>query len=273
MTTSISLFVDAGYLFKQGSAAALGRIRGRHELDFDAGVFVVDLTNWLCQQFPSDELFRTYWYDGAKRGVAVPEQLSIAALPYVKFRLGRINSSGQQKGVDTLIVRDLMVLSQERSINRAVVLSGDEDLREGIEYAQDRGVRVAVLGIKAPAGSNQSVELIREADESLLVPPDLLKRSLKLKPQSAAVRLPLTVTDPSSLTDAARAFAANWTEKANADELTALVAVKPSLPRSLDSQLLKSVVEECGIQRSLETEELKSVRTAFWTAIEKETTS
>ena len=61
-----------------------------------------------------------------------------------------------------------MVLSQERSIDRAVVLAGDEDLREGIEYAQDRGVLVTVIGIAdRRGGTSQSLELRREADECL----------------------------------------------------------------------------------------------------------
>jgi uncharacterized LabA/DUF88 family protein len=54
-----------------------------------------------------------------------------------------------------------MVLSQERSIHRAVVLSGDEDLREGAEYAQGRGVRVAVVGVDPNGDRSQSVLLPR----------------------------------------------------------------------------------------------------------------
>jgi uncharacterized LabA/DUF88 family protein len=162
---SVSIFVDAGYLYKQGSGAVLNAKLGRHEVSLDAHKFVEELVGWVCQLYPDDGLLRTYWYDGARQGVPTPDQLDVAALSFVKLRLGRINSSGQQKGVDTLIVRDLMVLSQERSIHRAVVLSGDEDLREGIEYVQDRGVRVAVVGIDAHGDRSQSVELVREADE------------------------------------------------------------------------------------------------------------
>ena len=164
-------FVDAGYLFKQGSLALFGpakggpgRSWGRHEITFDPEPFMQKLSAWLCQRYPEDQLFRTYWYDGAKLGVPT-EQLAVASLSFVKLRLGRINSAGVQKGVDTLMVRDLMVLSQERSIHRAIVLSGDEDIREGIEYAQDRGVRVAVLGIGL-RGVQPIHELLREADEA-----------------------------------------------------------------------------------------------------------
>jgi len=176
---NLCIFVDAGYLFKQGSSAALHAKLGRHDLLFNALDFMVALRAWLRQCYPEDELLRTYWYDGAKQGVPTPDQLDVASLAFVKLRLGRINSAGQQKGVDTLMVRDLMVLSQERSIQRAVVLSGDEDLREGIEYAQDRGVRVALVGIDAGGDRSQSVELVRESDESLLLPESILDGMLE----------------------------------------------------------------------------------------------
>ena len=97
-----------------------------------------------------------------------------------------MNAADQQKGVDTLIVRDVMVLSQERSIDRAVVLAGDEDLREGIEYAQDRGVLVTVVGIADERGNtSQSIELRREADEALALASTALGTLTILAPNAA----------------------------------------------------------------------------------------
>ena len=43
----------------------------------------------------------------------------------------------------------------------------DEDLREGVKAAQDRGVRVTLIGIPAPSGFNQSEELCWEVDDQL----------------------------------------------------------------------------------------------------------
>jgi uncharacterized LabA/DUF88 family protein len=135
-----AVFVDAGYYYAQGSYAALGTTIRRHELICDEAEFLADLTGVIIALLPADgEVLRTYWYDGARNGRPTEAHLAIGALQRVKLRLGRINSAGQQKGVDSLIVRDLMVLSQERSITHAFVLSGDEDLREGVVYAQDRG--------------------------------------------------------------------------------------------------------------------------------------
>lgn len=284
MASNLAIFVDAGYLYKQGALAAYGTALKRHEVSLDAQQFVGRLTTYVVDQFPNDELFRTYWYDGSKGGVASSEQLSVAALAYVKFRRGRINSAGQQKGVDTLIVRDLMVLSQERSIQRAVVLSGDEDLREGIEYAQDRGVRVALLGIEASGGASQSTELVREADQVLALPPEFLRASL--------VRVVVAGPDAASsgsnssgvptkgrpgeehlaghttVLDAAREYALVWTSAATDNDIAALMAHHPGMPQELDRELMKSVVKRTGIY-PLDDDQRKSARRAFRAVVDE----
>lgn len=81
----------------------------------------------------------------------------------MKLRLGHINVNGQQKGVDSLIILDLVELSRNKAISDAVVLSGDEDVRAGISVAQSLGVRVHLLGVASTDGS-QARDLIEEAD-------------------------------------------------------------------------------------------------------------
>jgi uncharacterized LabA/DUF88 family protein len=62
-----------------------------------------------------------------------------------------------------------MTLARERAIAEAFLLSGDEDLREGVTAAQDQGVRVTVVGIQPVSQHhNQSRELIQEADQVAL---------------------------------------------------------------------------------------------------------
>lgn len=285
MADRVSIFVDAGYLFKQGAGAVLGAKLGRREVRLDARRFVADLATWLCSSHPDEELLRTYWYDGAARGVPSTEQLDVAALPFVKMRLGRINSAGQQKGVDTLMVRDLMVLSQERSIQRAVVLSGDEDLREGIEYAQDRGVRVAVVGIDAGGDLSQSPELVREADEALVLPTDILSntlvRAVPVVPASsmAVPARPVLSSNrasgpPASLASNpfaahAAAFTRAWLAKAPSGALANLVAARPAIPRDIDAQMLRFAVEQSGV-RTIEEDDRRAMRAAFWLVLTNE---
>ena len=105
-----------------------------------------------------------YWYDGLLRtNIPTSEQDEIARAPDTKLRLGLVNSHGQQKGVDSLIVTDLIELARNRAIGDALLLSGDEDIRIGAQVAQTFGVRVHLLGIK-PARSSQSSDLLREVD-------------------------------------------------------------------------------------------------------------
>ncbi len=270
----MAVFVDAGYLFKQGSSATLGEKLGRHELQLDAPRFVDEVGRWLCDRYPSDKLLRTYWYDGAKRGVPSAEQLEIAALPFVKFRLGRINAAGQQKGVDTLMVRDLMVLSQERSIRRAVVLSGDEDLREGIEYVQDRGVSVAVVGIDADGDRNQSIELVREADEHLVLPTQTLVACVRRRGSQSTPSVPAqgssTAGPVASSQDGyqtcAETFARRWLANATEGEVAALVAGKPKIPRELDAQMLQEATGGPG-GHTISDSDRRSMRREFWQTV------
>lgn len=284
MSGNLAIFVDAGYLFKQGALSAFGVSLGRHDTSLDASQFVERLTDWVREKYPHNEMLRTYWYDGSKDGVPSPDQLEVAALPYVKFRRGRINSAGQQKGVDTLIVRDLMVLSQERSIQRAVVLSGDEDLREGIEYAQDRGVHVAVLGIRAKGTSSQSRELVREADQVLYVPDEMIKGTLSrnvpieiAKPPTSTNAQVTTAPEvkvatnhalsPDPVLVAARNCAQVWLAGATRDEVAALLKGRPSLPATLDGGLLRFIVKQTGIY-TLSEDQRREARVAFWETID-----
>lgn len=276
---SFSVFVDAGYLFKQGARAVLNARLGRHQVSLDGQRFNEELSAWICRLYPKDELLRTYWYDGARQGIATSDQIDVARLSFVKLRLGRINSLGQQKGVDTLIVRDLMILSQERSILRAVVLSGDEDLREGIESAQDRGVRVAVLGIEADGEMSQSLELVQEADESLVLPLDILERSLTWRPSTAVVggpRRAVTVSHSAGRSDAelyveyARQFAHEWLAKATAAEIGRVVIHRPKVPRPLDALMLENAAGVLGV-RTISDDVRREMRAAFWLVVEAET--
>lgn len=104
-----AIFVDAGYLYAAGGWLCCST-RARSDFDLDAKAFnemAVTLATGLC----SSAVLRTYWYDGAKKGIPSAQQQRIAGLANVKLRLGRLNSQNEQKGVDALIYRDLMTLA------------------------------------------------------------------------------------------------------------------------------------------------------------------
>jgi len=76
--------------------------------------------------------------------------------------LGQVTAEGQH-GVDQLLIDDLVTLAQNRALADAVLLTGDDDIRPGVEQAQALGVRVHLLGIP-PARDNQAAALVQAAD-------------------------------------------------------------------------------------------------------------
>lgn len=158
----VAVFVDAGYLFASGSVLLMGEKLTRGELYLDHEQVLTALKD-LAERVTGARLLRIYWYDGTSSGPTA-QQLSLAYCRNLKLRLGFVNTAGQQKGVDSLIVTDMITLARNRAMDYAVLLSGDEDVRVGVQQAQEWGVRVHLLGI-APATTNQSAFLVQEADD------------------------------------------------------------------------------------------------------------
>jgi uncharacterized LabA/DUF88 family protein len=159
----VAIFVDAGYLFAQGSVALVGQKQRRSDVKFNVTAAISELTATAQAKCPDTRLLRIYWYDAPPpRGMST-EHTALAHADYVKLRLGVLNRQGQQKGVDSLIVTDMIELARNKSICDAVLLSGDEDVRIGVQIAQNFGVGVHLVGIH-PARGSQSILLSQEAD-------------------------------------------------------------------------------------------------------------
>jgi hypothetical protein len=60
-------------------------------------------------------------------------------------------------------VTDLIDLARNQAISDALIMSGGEDIRVGVQVAQTFGVRTHLLGVK-PARGSQSPDLVQEAD-------------------------------------------------------------------------------------------------------------
>jgi uncharacterized LabA/DUF88 family protein len=157
-----AIFVDAGYLYAQGSEVVFNKKTERSLLE-------IDITKCLAameEQFPFKQfinLLRVYWYDGIKGNMLNDEQEKIARTDFVKFRAGTVNSANIQKGVDSLIVTDLIELARNRAITDAVIITGDADLKIGMTIAQSFGVRVHLLGL-GEGKASQSSSLLDEVD-------------------------------------------------------------------------------------------------------------
>lgn len=257
------MFVDAGYLFASGGHLCHETSR-RVDLTLDQP----GLLEWLANEAQGHSdvgLLRTYWYDGARDGLPSESHERIAARPGVKLRLGRLNTKNQQKGVDALIYRDLMTLATERVITDAYLLSGDEDLREGVKAAQDRGVRVTLIGIPARTGYNQSKELCWEVDDRLTLDKETLSAFLKLldRPQPDPDAQPQTTP-----TAAGEAFATSWLQNADAKSADDLFAEHPRIPWHIDVELLQSAESDMQVSLREDQNSRDQVRAAFWRMIE-----
>ena len=98
--TRAAIFVDAGYLFAQGSVALTGTKQPRTKLILNVTATIAELKAVHQTKTAGCELLRVYWYDGALGTRPTLEQTTLAHTDNVKLRLGFINSLGQQKGVD-----------------------------------------------------------------------------------------------------------------------------------------------------------------------------
>lgn len=259
-----AIFVDAGYLLAGGGLICCGT-KKRAEIDCD----YEGVTRALSSHALSNcglSVLRIYWYDGAPNAIPMPDHLEVANLTNVKLRLGRL-TGGEQKGVDSLIVRDLMTLARERAIATAYLVSGDEDLREGVVAAQDMGVRVVLLGLPSDKRQNQAATLIREADEHLVLEKEFWIDHFRLRESSTPTSADgeSAAAQPARLspTEAGRRFAEQWLVGATDEEADELIAQHPSIPRPLDAQLLRAAEQSLGSLRESQ-ERKKELRAGFW---------
>jgi uncharacterized LabA/DUF88 family protein len=193
MGMNVAGFVDVGFV-RAAVAKACGIEPSKVRLDAAALVQQVEriADSW-------DGLFlRVYWYDGQhpqsdpRHGNQRKYLDAVAAIPGIQLRLGHITSHTpawheqlhraldkcgvdratferhfklapeyQQKGVDTLMVLDIVRLAQRSAYDIAVVFSGDRDICEAVRAAQDEGRRVTLL---VPDDRSAGAELRSLAD-------------------------------------------------------------------------------------------------------------
>ncbi|MDE0420999.1 MAG: NYN domain-containing protein [Gammaproteobacteria bacterium] len=157
----VAVFVDAGYLYAEGSRALAGRPLTRSAVVLDPPSAVSVLTHFAREQ-SGLPLLRIYWYDGTAHR-PTRAQVALSEEAGVKLRLGRLDGGGRQKGVDALMASDLVGLARNRAMTDCVLLTGDDELRVAVAEIQQLGVRVHLLAI-APAARSQSRLLRQEAD-------------------------------------------------------------------------------------------------------------
>ena len=109
----VAVFVDAGYLFAQGSRVLTRTKLQRGEMRLNVDGVVRALADVAARASRELRLLRIYWYDGTS-GEPSHQHRTLARHAHVKVRLGIVNRQGQQKGVDSLLVTDMITLATER---------------------------------------------------------------------------------------------------------------------------------------------------------------
>jgi len=261
----VAVFVDAGYLFAQGSALLAGKKLNRGEISLDHEAAIKALAQFATE-ISNLPLLRVYWYDGTSTGPTA-QHLTLAHLSNVKVRLGFVNSVGEQKGVDSLIVTDMINLARNGAVGDALLMSGDEDLRVGVQQAQEFGVRVHLVGIKPSRGS-QSLFLLQEADTthewSEVEVSSFLKCNSRMVSSPQVPQHASPAATGRTMISPLESVANDIAKKLESSEVSALVQAFESarqLPRDIDGRLLSQ--SRTAIGRDLGSVEKKQVRQIF----------
>lgn len=259
----VAVFVDAGYLFAQGSVALMGSKQPRSLIDIDEQAAIAKLRE-TAEALSGLPLLRIYWYDGASpvRGPTT-EHARLAQSGDLKLRLGFLNSAGEQKGVDALIVTDLIDLARNKAMADAVLVSGDEDVRIGVQVAQSYGVRVHLVGIE-PARASQSAQLLNEADTTTEWSSGIVAAFLALRPATgSATAVPaISAPAPEALYEAVIVSCVHELLPSDVDGIKAFWATgERGIPREFDGRLLARCREVSG--RDLAPQEKRQVRSRF----------
>lgn len=257
-----ALFVDAGYVIATSCKAKFGERVPRHELrvaDTALADALVERSFRLAEAREGPmRLLRVYWYDAAPEAMPAVQHRNLAAHPTVKLRLGRLTPQGQ-KGVDAKLILDLVTLSREKALDVAIVVSGDEDVREAVEEAQKMGVRVLLVGVQLPVGgSDQSQTLIWESDEHHLLPPDFWAAFVD--------RAPASLSGEFDAGQLGEAFAIGWLNRAPAGALQELVSNRPRVDATVDAELMRYACDATGVVQ-IDEEGRHLLRAGFWRGI------
>jgi uncharacterized LabA/DUF88 family protein len=260
----VAVFVDAGYFFAAGGKAAYD-ITQRNRLGFpNPRKCVDDIIKRAADLSRNDNLLRVYWYDALTGTTPTATQSTIAHLHGVKLRLGVVNRTGEQKGVDSLIVTDLIDLARNRAIIDAVLIAGDEDLRVAVQVAQAYGVRVHILAAGNP-NRNVSPSLQMEADSVYALDEEWFKEHLTaVSVERPAQHESTPLKANLNVIEAANKTVNEILTGARAEDITMLAshfATSTEVPGEYDRRLIACTAGYVG--RKLTGTEMRQIRGIF----------
>lgn len=261
----VAVFVDAGYFFAGGATAISGSSRPRHTLRLNETAAISELRDVASAKSDGGDFLRIYWYDAPPPGGRIGVQhTALAFSDHLKLRLGVLNNVGQQKGVDSLIVTDMIELARNGAITDALLVSGDEDVRIGVQIAQSFGVRVHLLGM-APLRASLSDLLMQEADTTTEWSADDIGKFLEYTPEDRhAAAAPVAAAPDSTDRGWLTTIVTGIVDHLSTSDLAALQIFwegQKGLPSDHDRPLLGKCKAAAG--RDLDAREKTAMRTLF----------
>lgn len=197
-----SIHIDAGYLYAALATRTTGS-SNRAAIKLDEASFISGLVE-LARADAELRLLRVLWYDAAKDGLPDSHQRKIGLINSVKLRMGRINTFGEQKGVDLRLGLDLVSVAVNRAVDVAYVVSGDDDLTEAVTDAQDLGLQVKLISVPSPVTARPlavAMNLSLAVDSVLYLPDALMDATVTRIVNPAPT--PVTPDEPTVVVPAA----------------------------------------------------------------------
>ena len=185
-----AVFIDGGYIDKVLESFA--------EVKKDYSLIPKIDYQALAKQFGVEvdcEVFRTYYYDCSpyQGNPPTPEERArfvgherfmtvLRRMPRFEVRLGRLDRiptgpnsyKYQQKRVNSLLTLDLAKLSWQKTIQTAVIISGDSDFIPAVNEAKNMGVLTRVYYSKKGSCRIHD-QLHQTCDEKIEITSDLIK--------------------------------------------------------------------------------------------------
>lgn len=146
MLERTQVFVDTSYLL--ATFYNSWQVSAREQLEIELHS-VVQTLHYFAKLQVNQPVQRQNWYDGVPERGLHRYQEELRKLSGVQFRAGKLVKVGNrraQKGVDTLLVADMIVSAYNGGCSDMVLVCGDADMVPGVEEAVKRGVRVHLIG-------------------------------------------------------------------------------------------------------------------------------
>jgi len=192
-----AIFIDAGFLLAVGGMQTAGTsLRSATTVNFEP---LIEGILKCTQQFSGLPTLRTYWYDASRDALFTDQHKRIGMISGVKVRLGRMSVDGTQKGVDLKLGLDLVGVARNRAASTVFLLSGDDDLAEAVEAAQDFGIKVVLVGFEDPnhkLGVTSVAEHLALRVDSIITLPAELVQACFTKQEKAEPLPPVTAQVP-----------------------------------------------------------------------------